>query len=302
MERVRDAAVSPVKEAVPVLSDEDLAVVEVVVLDRLRDPDRVELRAHRCHHRHRVAQAPELIEGNAVGPPNEQGLVVAKHTFKVVGELPEAFIRDAEREEPFDTRSEKQLEFGIPGQDREPVPDLFGSGEELAEPAAGITHQQPPTIHVGRDELNEHLGYDLYELTHERGLETLDRCVRLEPGDPFRGGYPEDGRPGVDVRLLDRLDQRAGHVFANPRVSILEPVGIAPVHEPNPIPLMTPVALEHLEHLERRRGLTRGAREALIRASLGTFVVPALPTFPNGLQRLSLRTPSAEELAPYPGC
>lgn len=115
--------------------------------------------------------------------------------------------------------------------------DLLGSGDELAEPPPGITHQQPPTIDVDRDKLNDQLGYDVYELQHERGLVTLDRCVRLEPRDAARGGYPKDGRPRVEVRLLDRLDHRAGDMHANPRVSILEPVGVAPVHSRNPIPL-----------------------------------------------------------------
>lgn len=111
---------------------------------------------------------------------------------------------------------------------------LIVEREDVAPPlSCSASHRTPASVRappVGAKRAS-------HELKRERGLEALDRRVRLEPEDAAGSRRPKDGRPRVDVRLLDRPGQRAGGVRADPRVSFLEPVGISPVHDLDPIPL-----------------------------------------------------------------
>ena len=61
-ERVRDAGIAPVEEQVAVVAHEDLGVVQIVVLDRLREPRSGELVARLANPGHRRPEpAPFLV-------------------------------------------------------------------------------------------------------------------------------------------------------------------------------------------------------------------------------------------------
>lgn len=75
-----------------------------------------------------------------------------------MGHPPETLVRNTERKEPFDARSEGQLKLDVQGQDRDPAVDLFDARGELPEPDACISHEQPPSLDVRGDEFRADLG------------------------------------------------------------------------------------------------------------------------------------------------
>src|SRR5215210_5361840 len=60
-ERVRDAGIAPVEEEVATVADEDLAVVEIIVLNRLGHADRRQAVAELGDRRNERAQAAALV-------------------------------------------------------------------------------------------------------------------------------------------------------------------------------------------------------------------------------------------------
>ena len=79
MERVRDAAVAPVEEQVPPVAPEHLPVVEVVMLDRLRDSRGGEGRAELLESRE------GLLRKTAIGGLFELAKLLRQDRHPVVG-------------------------------------------------------------------------------------------------------------------------------------------------------------------------------------------------------------------------
>ena len=82
---MRDAAIAPVEHDVVAVADEDVAVMEVVVLDGLRDPDRGELLAEVLHLGDGCEQALVLVLVEAVLAIDEQYRAVRQHVPEMSG-------------------------------------------------------------------------------------------------------------------------------------------------------------------------------------------------------------------------
>ena len=99
VEGVRDAAVAPVEHEVLAVPDEDVAVVQVVVLDRLRDPHRRELGAEALDLRHGREQALVLAGVETVLTVDEQDVAVCEHALEARRQRLQPLVRHAEPEQ-----------------------------------------------------------------------------------------------------------------------------------------------------------------------------------------------------------
>src|ERR687897_1488106 len=92
VERVRNDGVAPVEYEVVAVPYEDLAVVEIVVLDRLRDPFRGEPVDERPHLRQSLAQLLVLRRRQALGFVDHEPLAVFEQALDASGKSGEALV------------------------------------------------------------------------------------------------------------------------------------------------------------------------------------------------------------------
>ena len=94
VERVRDAAVAPVEEQVAAVANEDVSVVEVVVLDRLRDAVGREACAARGEVGDERPESLVLVLVEAVLPADHARVPVVEQGGDVARQDGEALVRD----------------------------------------------------------------------------------------------------------------------------------------------------------------------------------------------------------------
>jgi hypothetical protein len=111
---VRDAAVAPVEDEVAAVAHEDLAVVQVVVLDRVGKPVLDEREAHLVEARHRGVRPQELVLGQPLRPCSEQ---FSKETWQDR----EPLVGRPEREKFIRVPGYLELQLRVLGQDALPV-------------------------------------------------------------------------------------------------------------------------------------------------------------------------------------
>ena len=177
---MRDAAVAPVEDPAATVADEDLAIVEVVVLERLRDPVRGEPVAECCDVRHGGAQARELVLRQALRSPEVQGprrredvLEARRESASRSSGTPSARSSSAFR--PSRAEARRRAAEALP------VGELLPAGRDSPEPRPGVPHEQPAPRRIGRDDLAHAVGRRPGELAGERDLEAVDGDRRLEP-------------------------------------------------------------------------------------------------------------------------
>jgi hypothetical protein len=114
---VRDATGTPVnKDGVPV-ADKDVAVVEVAVVDRLRDAMVGQPLTQLGHVRRQVEQSPVLSACQPDGLVDPQDVHVDQERLVQSRQNRQAPIRHAERQEFGDPLRELDLQLGVERQD-----------------------------------------------------------------------------------------------------------------------------------------------------------------------------------------
>jgi hypothetical protein len=83
-ERMGDTAVAPVGQRQPATADEDVAVVEVAVVDRVGDPVAGQLGRQVGNTRNELAQALDLIIAQSLGRADPNRLVIFQHQCELV--------------------------------------------------------------------------------------------------------------------------------------------------------------------------------------------------------------------------
>ena len=153
-ERVPHRGVAPVEEAVPVVGDEDVRVVQVVVLQGRRDPAVGERPAQ-------VAVPPQ-IGGDAgadsgvdpVGLADEQSLVVGQQIRDECRQAVRADVRHAQREHLGGVRDEVALELRVAAEHRLP---RLGKRRpaDLAHRRTAVGQEDEPPGGIHRDRLED---------------------------------------------------------------------------------------------------------------------------------------------------
>ena len=121
-ERVRDAGVAPVEEDVRPVPDEHVPVVEVVVLDRLRELVGGELLAEPRDGRRQLAQARQLLGGERA--------LAREEVLVERGQAREPAIGGARGEELVAVGGDGELEVGVEGKDGLPPRRVRVLGEK----------------------------------------------------------------------------------------------------------------------------------------------------------------------------
>jgi hypothetical protein len=202
-----DAAVTPVEDEVPAVLDEHVSVVEVVVLDRLRDP--VVGQPAACRHDvwEEGTHPRVLLAGQAAGAAEQEGVLVLQQLLEARGEGGEALVGDPGRKQRVDRRSGGELQLGVGRERLVEVTEVGARPDELPQPGPAVAHQQPAVVGVDGDELGDAAGPDPLQHCEQRGLEGVRRRVRLEPEVSVVGRHAQNGRPPANVRLLDPADE-----------------------------------------------------------------------------------------------
>ena len=200
---MRHRGVAPVEEAVPVVGDEDVRVVQVVVLQGGRQTAVGERPAQLA--------VPTQVGGDAgadsgvdpVGVADEQALLVGQQIRDERRQAVRAGVGHAHREHLVGVRDQVPLQPCVAAEHRLPrlgerrPADLAQRGA-----AVGQEHQPPDGVHGDRRE--DVLGCPLPQRRHQRRLERGSAAHRLEPHGAPAHRQPERRRPRPDVRLLGR--------------------------------------------------------------------------------------------------
>ena len=220
---MRHARVAPVDDPVLVASDEDVVVVEVVVLDRVRQAElgqtfrvRLELRAERTEPRELVRLEPVVV--------------VEERVELVEQERPPPVDRPRGRE-GVGVRRRGPLELGIPRERARPALDVARRLLQLAQPLTGVVEQEPGPLRVGCDDARDEVGAPRREQGEHLPLEPELGQARLEPGHPVARGDAQRRRPLHEVRLLELagdLPAVGRELLLDPGARLGQPVRVGP--------------------------------------------------------------------------
>ncbi len=154
-ERVGDHAVAPVEDQLAVVAHEHLAVVEVVVLQRLGHAVRRELLGHVAHARDGVAEP--LLDGGVL---DQRGVPV--------GERGQPQVGHAGRQQRVDVGLHRAGDVGRALEDVVPPRQVALLGDHLAEPAAAVLHEHPAALGVIGDQRRHPVGHPPGQLRARR--------------------------------------------------------------------------------------------------------------------------------------
>src|SRR3954451_13318837 len=194
---MRDARVAPVEDPEDSSVVEDVAEVQIVVLDRVRDTRLCELVAQREESRGQRAEA--LAVGSAEWKVSPCEVVVA------LGEYLEAHVWHTIREVLVRVSRLAALELRVPGQEQ--VPRL----RPVAVDAEGRPRvlEQDPAPRLVRDHRRDDVRPTRAEIRGELWLEALHLAARLEPDDAVPNRHAPGRRPRpvlLDLELASDVD------------------------------------------------------------------------------------------------
>src|SRR3954463_14481451 len=178
-------------------------MMKIVVLNRLRNVVRGELRAELRETRRKLVQPADLVL-------LERQLAV-EETLVTYRQGRNAQVRDAVGKMLVRVRSLATLELGAERHHCEPC---LGRVSEHADRCARVGKKEPRPLLVVPEHPWKPVGPAGEELGSKARLERLDRRARLEPRDTDGEWHAEDRRPRAVVRRLDRADRV--HVRADP--------------------------------------------------------------------------------------
>ena len=213
-----DAGVAPVQHEVAPVLHEHLAVVQVVVLDRLRDAERRQLLAELGDPGHAPVEPRLGVDGH-------------QQPLQLLGQRREPHVGHPQCEERVDVGGRGDLDAGVRREHVAPPVEAALGRDGRAQPLPRVGHQHPPALLVARQQRRHDVGAAAGEHLEEGGLVAQRLVVGLEPDVAARGRHPHHRRPLPDVRLGDLAVTDApevGEPRVDPRVRALQPYGVLP--------------------------------------------------------------------------
>jgi hypothetical protein len=189
VERVRDARVAPVEEQVPAIANEDVAVVEIVMLDGVRDATGGELLAEAIEFVQSVDQRSMVVRREAHLPPQQERFRFLRSPPKVGAEGTQRSIGNAERGQLIAVGCRLDLKLGVLRQQRTPVIQERSQVACLAQADAGVAAQHPAAIPISGEDFGS-LGWT--QPGQERGEPHLEGAIRLYRLEPTVAGAGRD--------------------------------------------------------------------------------------------------------------
>ena len=216
-------ASAPIEQEVAAIAHEHLAVVEVVVLDRLGQAVPGQLVAHLLDPRHVPFETAEIVR-------RELDEIV-EHLLEARRQRGEAQIGDTEGDQLVGMICQVDLQPRVQRQDVQPARQVSLALDDLAQSVTCVGHEHPAAFQIDGQQRRHAVGSARRDQRDRCGLVPKRSGVRLEVDVTALGRHTHHRRPGPHVVLVDRPDSaeiEPRHLGTDPLVCLREPQRIRP--------------------------------------------------------------------------